>query len=247
MDNVVSGIDTARTIGLDAIIIGLGGALAVAAEPSGAGALAMAFVSPIAVMNIRSWAPFQEADDKWTDLAGEFSDLTGRLDRLRGQVDPLWTGAGADVFTSFLETKVVSPLAALTELAKEASAACNNVADGLESLFWAWAAGTGIAIAACLAANGSGPASPALKWAIIGSWASFMSGILIAIVTLMQAMRGASSAIGTAMVGLRGGFEVTGGKIDAESARIGDGYREIVGDPESWNKQISIPGRAEGQ
>ncbi|MEU4400823.1 hypothetical protein [Micromonospora orduensis] len=241
-DNVVSGADTASTIGLEAVIIGLGGTLAVAAEPSGAGALAMAFVSPVAVMNIRSWAPFQEADDKWTGLAEEFSALAGRLSRLHGEVDGLWKGGGAEVFKNFLTTKVVEPLDALKELAITTSSGCNTVADGLETLFWAWSVGTGLAIVGCIAANTAGPAGPAFKWAIIGSWAAFVTAIITAIVGLMQAMRGANSAIGTAVAQLKRGFELTGDKVDAESARIGDRYREIVSDPESWNKEIVVPG-----
>ncbi|MET8309510.1 MULTISPECIES: hypothetical protein [unclassified Micromonospora] len=236
-ENVVSGADQAATIALEAVIIGLGGTLAVAAEPSGAGALAMAFVTPVAVMNVRSWAPFQEADDKWTGLAEEFSELAGKLSRLNGEVDGIWKGTGSEVFKNFLTTKVVEPLDALQKLAITTSSGCNTVADGLETLFWAWSVGTGLAIVGCIAANAGGPAGPAFKWAIIGSWAAFVLGIITAIVGLMQGMRGANSAIGTAVAQLKRGFELTGEKVDAESAKIGDRYRDIVSNPENWNKE----------
>jgi hypothetical protein len=237
-DGVYSTGDALGTAGLDAVIIALGGYLAVAAEPSGAGALAFAYVTPVAIMNIRTWAPFQEADNAWTSLSGKFGDMANDLEDLLGEVDPLWKGAGSEAFKNFLNTKVIGPLGTLQEFCEQAASGCNGVADALEEMFYVWVAGTGAAIVACIAANAAGPASPGAKWAIIGTWVAFVTGCLVAILMLMQGMRSAASALGTAMEELKRNFDVEGDRVVAESSQLSGDVRSIIVNPENWNKEV---------
>ncbi|GGM31482.1 hypothetical protein ACFFX1_45875 [Dactylosporangium sucinum] len=223
---------------LDAIIIAAGGWLAITAEPSGAGALAMAYVTPVAIMNIRAWAPFQEADNAWTSLSGSFAEMAREIDVLNGELDPFWKGAGSEAFKSFINTKVITPLGSLQELCERASDGCNGVADSLETVFYTWLGTTVAAALACLAADLTGPVSPAAKWAIIGAWITFVTGCLVAIIMLMQGMRAASSAMGTAMEELKRGFKIEGDKVSKESSRIGDDQRDLILNPENWNKEV---------
>ncbi|HLL64470.1 MAG TPA: hypothetical protein VK453_01855 [Micromonosporaceae bacterium] len=237
-DGVVSTGDLVGTAALDGVIIALGGALVAAAEPSGAGALAFAYVTPLAIMNIRNWLPFQEADDAWTSLSGSFADMARDLDRLAGEVDTYWKGAGSEAFKNFINTKVVTPLGSLQEFCEQASGGCNGTADMLETLFYTWAGGTVAAIVACIAANVAGPGGPAAKWAIIGIWATFVAAVLLAIVMLMQGMRGASSSLGAAMEEIKRGFEVEGDRVVGESSKISKDQLDLIINPRNWNKEV---------
>ncbi|MET7397452.1 hypothetical protein ABZS66_28590 [Dactylosporangium sp. NPDC005572] len=230
--------DSLGTAGLDAIIIALGGWLAIAAEPSGAGAVAMAYVTPVAIMNIRTWSPFYEADDGWTGLSGTFADMAREIEQLNGEVDPYWKGAGSEAFKSFVTTKVLTPLNALQEMAERGSDGCNGVGDAMVEIFLAWAGATAGAAIACMAADLSGPVSPAIKWAIIGIWVAFVTACLVAIILLMTGTRSATSAMGTALEELKRGFKLEGDKVVKESSKVGADQRDLIINPENWNKEV---------
>lgn len=236
-DSVVGTGDQLGTVGLMLTVMGLGVGLAVAAEPSGAGAAAALIAATVVDLNVRDPAPYLAAHNGWNELQTTFLDMSGKLSRLTGDVGDKWQGEAADSFTGFIERHIVPAIDALAECAKSAAVACSSLFQGMLEVIVAYLVATGSAIIACVAANASGPFSPAVKWGIIGGWMGCVLGIIGALVAFFTSMLGATDSLGDSYNSLVKAFGVEAGTLDTKSVSLPEPERLLFSDPQKWNKQ----------
>lgn len=236
-DSVVSGADTAGTFALMATVAALSAGLAVAGEPSGAGVTAAIISGTLVELNIRNPMPYLEAHEGWNELLVSFSDMKGKLSRLNADVDSTWQGEAADQFKNFTLNHIVPAIDALANCARLAASACTALFSGMLTSIAAYLTATGAAIVACIAANASGPFSPAVKWMIIGGWVAAVVGIVTALATFIGGLTSASDSAAQAYAQLAAGFGKDGEQLDTSSVDLPDSQRLLFTDPQKWNKQ----------
>jgi hypothetical protein len=236
-DSVVSTADNVGTGALLATVAALSVGLAVAAEPSGAGAVASIVAGGVVELNVRNPMPYLEAHNGWNDLLVSFSDMKGKLSRLNSDVDATWQGEAADQFKLFLTNHIVPAIDALANCARLAATTCTTLFGGMLTTIVAYVTATVSAIVACIAANASGPFSPAVKWAIIGGWVGCVVGIITALISFVLSMLSATDSVTQAYAQLAAGFGKDGDHLDAASVALPEPERLLFSDPQKWNKQ----------
>lgn len=236
-DSVVGTADNVGTLALVGTAAGLAVGLGVAAEPSGASAVIAAIAATVVAANLRNPMPYLEAHQGWNDLMVSFSDMKGRLTRLNGDVDATWQGEAADQFKNFTLNHIIPAIDALAMCAKLAATACTALFGGMLTSIIAYITGTIAAIVACVAANASGPFSPAVKWGIIAGWVGLVVGIITALSAFLISLVSTSDSIQQAYAQLAQGFGKDGEHLDTSSVQLPEPLRLAFSDPQKWNKQ----------
>jgi hypothetical protein len=236
-DSVVSGADVAGTIGLMVTVGALSAGLAVAGEPSGAGIAAALITGGIVELNIRNPMPYLEASQGWHDLLVAFGNMKGNLSRLNADVDSTWQGEAADQFKNFTLNHIVPAVDGLMNCARLSASACTALFGGMLTSIIAYITATAAAIVACIAANATGPFSPAVKWAIVAGWTAAVVAILAALAAFITSVATASDSAAQAYAQLALGFGLDGDRLDTKSVDLPEAQRLLFTDPQKWNKQ----------
>lgn len=176
----VSGADLGVHAALSAAVLTAGVTLGGVAEESGASAVVVLVTTAIAVPNTVPPWPFDEAAERWKDLANELhafrSDLSNLVNHRSGLRD-CWEGPGADAFCGYVNRKLLPAVEDLARCAEGVSSSCaqvsSNLMQGISIYFGKILAG----IILCIVSN-SLRALPVVgaflcamaKWAIVESW-----------------------------------------------------------------------------
>lgn len=180
---------------------------------------------------------YLEAHNGWNDLLVSFSDMKGKLSRLNADVDTSWQREAADQIKSFLTNHIVPAIDALATCAKFAATTCTTLFGGMLTAIVAYLTATVSAIVACIAANASGPFSPAVKWMVIGGWVGCVVGTITALVGFCLSLLSANDSVTQAYAQLAQGFGRDGDQLDTRSVALPEPARLLLGDPAKWNKQ----------
>ncbi|MDG9677407.1 YbaB/EbfC family nucleoid-associated protein [Micromonospora sp. DH14] len=105
---------------------------------------------------------------------------------------------------------------------------CAQMAVGVSTTLAAFLVGTAAAIGGAIAANASGPVSPAVKVAIFVAWAGFAVAVIGLLVGFALLVWQSAKSLGDANDALANKFADQAGKIDTRSVQLpGDG--EVAG------------------